>query len=151
MSNVFTDLEVLHRKFGDLPAKVADMDPETRRAFWEFRIKFLLEELTETWNADTPAEAVDGLIDLIVVAVGTLHAFGVDGREAWRRVFLANVTKRPGPNPNRPNPFGLPDLIKPVGWVAPDHADNVGCIPVPWPGTTKMHHAGPETAAAVPG
>lgn len=123
------DLEALHKKFGNLPAIVAAWPENVRREFWEFRLDFLGEELAETENAETPAAAVDGFIDLCVVAIGTLHAFGVDAREAWRRVHVANMAKTPGANPNRPNPFGLPDLVKPAGWVGPDHSDNVGCIP----------------------
>ena len=31
-----------------------------------------------------------------------------------------------GVKPTRPNKLGLPDLIKPEGWVAPDHTGNYG-------------------------
>lgn len=101
------------------------------RKFVEFRIAFLQEELDESKKAliDGSADGfVDGLIDLCVVAVGTLVALGVDVETAWDRVQAANIAKLPGVNPNRSNPLGLPDLIKPPGWTAPSHEDNVGCL-----------------------
>ena len=44
-------------------------------------------------------------------------------------VHDANMVKSPGVKAERPNPFGLPDLIKPEGWVGPSHEDNHGDIP----------------------
>ncbi len=38
------------------------------------------------------------------------------------------MAKERGIKPERPNPLGLPDLIKPAGWVAPSHADNHGLL-----------------------
>ena len=31
-----------------------------------------------------------------------------------------------GIKPSRPNPLGVPDLVKPEGWMAPNHVDNHG-------------------------
>jgi len=72
------------------------------------------------------AEIVDALIDLCVVAIGTLDAFGVDAHKAWDEVLQANLNKEPGVKESRPNPFGLPDLIKPEDWEAPNHIENTG-------------------------
>ena len=121
-------LEQLHAKFGDKQALVAAMTPEVRRAYYDFRVAFLQEELDELRAAETAEDVVDAVIDLCVVAIGTLHAFGVDAREAWQRVQEANMAKVPGQNQSRPNRFGLPDLIKPDGWQAPDHAGNTGIL-----------------------
>ena len=74
-------------------------------------------------------EIVDGLIDLCVVAIGTLDAFGVDANKAWNEVLKANLSKEVGIKPERPNPLGLPDLVKPEGWQAPNHEDNHGKFP----------------------
>jgi hypothetical protein len=38
------------------------------------------------------------------------------------------MAKSPGVKEGRPNPFGLPDLIKPEGWEAPNHEGNHGDI-----------------------
>ena len=92
--------------------------------FLKFRIKFLREELTELEDSASPDDAIDALIDLCVVAIGTLDAFGVDSNKAWDEVLKANMAKVTGIKPSRPNPLGLPDLIKPEGWVGPSHVDN---------------------------
>jgi len=36
------------------------------------------------------------------------------------------MSKKVGVKQSRPNPLGLPDLIKPEGWEAPSHNNNVG-------------------------
>ena len=92
-------------------------------------IKFIREELMETEAAltnDDAEEIVDGLIDICVVAIGTLDAFGVDPYKAWDEVLKANLNKTVGVKPERPNPLGLPDLIKPEGWEGPSHEGNHG-------------------------
>jgi hypothetical protein len=102
---------------------------EKLRAYLGFRIKFIREELMETEAALThndPEEIVDGLIDICVVAIGTLDAFGVDPYKAWDEVLKANLNKTVGVKPERPNPLGLPDLIKPEGWEGPSHEGNHG-------------------------
>ena len=38
------------------------------------------------------------------------------------------MRKNVGVKSTRPNPLGLPDLIKPVGWEAPSHEDNHGLL-----------------------
>ena len=104
-------------------------DKETMAKFLKFRMDFLDEELNETKAAianNDPEEVVDGLIDLCVIAIGTLDAFGVDAQEAWRQVHTANMSKKVGVKESRPNPLGLPDLIKPEGWQGPDHESNTG-------------------------
>ena len=112
----------------DLKFKVAEavqkMDAKTLGLFLDFRKKFLKEELTELEEATCPDDVIDALIDLVVVAIGTLTAFGVDAQDAWDRVLAANMAKDVGIKPGRPNPLGLPDLMKPEGWVAPTHQHN---------------------------
>ena len=43
----------------------------------------------------------------------------------WAKV---KGTATVGTNSSRPNELGLPDLIKPVDFVRPDHSDNVGLL-----------------------
>jgi len=74
-------------------------------------------------------ETVDGLIDLCVFAIGTLDVMGIDASLAWDQVHEANMAKSPGVKPGRPNPWGLPDLMKPVGWTSPSHENNHGFLP----------------------
>lgn len=107
-------------------------NPDKYFQFLNFRADFLQEELDETKRAimaADPEEVVDGLIDLCVVAIGTLDAFGIDAHKAWDEVLKANMAKEPGVKESRPNPLGLPDLIKPEGWKAPNHKDNYGSLP----------------------
>jgi hypothetical protein len=121
------DMNEMHSKSG-----VHDWvmnNPEKLKDFLRFRIDFLKEELDETNHAfDTkdPEEIVDGLIDLCVIAIGTLDAFNVDAYEAWNKVFKANMAKEIGIKKERPNPLGLPDLVKPAGWENPNHNGNHG-------------------------
>ena len=97
--------------------------------YLEFRAKFIQEELTELFEAinnEEPDEVVDAFIDIIVIALGSLDAFDVDIKTAWKRVHHANMQKKIGVKDSRPNPLGLPDLVKPENWQAPQHFDNVG-------------------------
>jgi len=125
------DIHDMHTKFGVRDA-VKNFDSVMLRTFLRFRLDFLHEELQETEKAAQSGipldqeEIVDGLIDLCVVAIGTLDALGVDPHEAWNEVHKANMTKEVGVKPSRPNPLGLPDLIKPEGWVGPSHDGNYG-------------------------
>tara|TARA_A100001015_G_scaffold79490_1_gene88195 strand:- start:9307 stop:9720 length:414 start_codon:yes stop_codon:yes gene_type:complete len=111
---------------------IKNADLNQLKAFLRFRVDFLEEELTETRNAQKvidSEEIVDGLVDLCVVAIGTLDAFGVDPYKAWDSVLEANMAKEPGVKEGRPNPLGLPDLMKPEGWTAPSHEGNHGILP----------------------
>ena len=119
------DIAMMHEKYGVHPV-VEKMNADTLKQFLEFRTRFLEEELTELKNATNADDAVDALIDLCVVAIGTLDGFGVDSHKAWDAVLVANMNKEVGIKESRPNPLGLPDLIKPTGWVAPSHANNEG-------------------------
>jgi len=127
MADWVGDIAAMHQKFG-VNEKVRQFDKEKLQKFLEFRINFLQEELDEMKNATNGDDVVDALIDLCVVAIGTLNSFDVDEHEAWRRVHRANMAKEVGIKASRPNPLGLPDLIKPEGWTSPTHADNIGLL-----------------------
>jgi predicted HAD superfamily Cof-like phosphohydrolase len=121
------DIHVMQAKY--LTRQWVENNPEKLKKFLEFRVDFLKEELMETQAALTnndPEEIVDGLIDLCVVAIGTLDAFGVNPYTAWDAVLEANMNKEVGEKPSIPNPLGVPDLIKPEGWTAPNHEGNHG-------------------------
>jgi len=124
------DIAGMHKYYG-VNDKVQEFDAEKLKQFLQFRMSFLMEELDETKKAvreNDAEEIVDGLIDLCVVAIGTLDAMGIDSHEAWTQVLRANLAKEVGIKPERPNPLGLPDLIKPAGWKAPSHAKNHGLL-----------------------
>ena len=128
--NIITDVEDMHSKYkvhswiAANPDKLADL--------MKLRMRMLNEEFAETMDAYLQAdseELVDGLIDLVVIAIGTLDIAGVDVNMAWERVHDANMSKEVGVKPGRPNKLGLPDLIKPDGWRSPFHEDNLGTLP----------------------
>ena len=128
MTDWVKDIYDMHSKYGVHEA-VDAMDNETLRKYLSFRINFLQEELDELKaNQNNPEEIVDALIDLCVVAIGTLDAFNVNSYAAWTEVFRANMQKEVGVKASRPNPLGLPDLIKPEGWKGPDHTGNHGFL-----------------------
>lgn len=122
------DIAEMHAKYG-VNTKVRTFDAEKLKSFLEFRVKFLEEELNELKdNMENPEEIVDALIDLCVVAIGTLDAFDIDSYKAWNEVHRANMNKEVGVKASRPNPLGLPDLVKPEGWQAPSHDGNHGLL-----------------------
>lgn len=122
------DMNRMHKKYG-VHEVVDKMDTDQLKEFLKFRIGCIQEEVDELKVAAADAnadEAVDALIDMCVFAVGTLDLFGVNGYQAWNEVLMANLNKEVGIKEERPNPFGLPDLVKPEGWKAPTHEGNLG-------------------------
>ena len=134
-TNWFKDMQDMHMKYGVkkwMQAEMqSDIDWRKLNKFMEFRIKMMQEELDETKKAyedKNEEEVVVGIIDLCVFAIGTLEVFGVDANKAWDEVYKANMSKEVGIKEGRPNPLGLPDLVKPEGWKGPSHEGNHGDI-----------------------
>lgn len=103
----------------DMPAEI--ITPELR----SLRRRMLRSEFTEYEDAEDEAdltEIADGLLDIIVVAWGTLLTyFGPELAEAMaHEVWSSNLAKVDGP--------GLPvfrddgKILKPEGWAPPDIA-----------------------------
>lgn len=121
MSTIIEDIEQLTTKFE------FDKEPLSLGKLY-FRGQLLQEELNEYLEAiyfREEADTVDALIDLTVVALGTLAILKVDIQKAWDEVHRANISKERGIKPGREQSGGF-DLIKPTGWTAPFHEDNVG-------------------------
>ena len=134
-TNWFKDMQDMHKKYGVnkwMQAELqSDVDWRKINKFMQFRLGMMQEELDETKNAFDKKDAeemVDGIIDLCVFAIGTLEVFGVDANKAWDEVYRANMSKEVGIKEGRPNPLGLPDLVKPEGWTGPNHEGNHGNI-----------------------
>jgi len=118
---IFEDLHNMHAQFG-FHQHTFDLEALNHR------LDFLQEELDETRAAIRDHDAagvLDGLIDLIVVAAGTVDLANADGTKAWKEVMDKNNQKEVGFNPTRPNSKGV-DLIKPEGWTPPNVAPFVG-------------------------
>ena len=126
------DISDMHQKFGVNKWFTKNKsNKELMKKYLMFRMLMLNEELHETMqavNSENPEEIVDGLIDICVFAIGTLNVLEVDANKAWDAIHNANMAKEPGVKAGRPNPFGMPDLLKPEGWKGPDHSDNHGSI-----------------------
>lgn len=125
--NWVKDINEMHHHYG-VRDVVNKFDANKLAEYLQFRVNFLQEELDELKHSDNADDVVDALIDLCVVAIGTLDAFDVNAYTAWDRVHKANMNKQVGVKESRPNPLGLPDLIKPEGWTAPSHEDNGGLL-----------------------
>jgi predicted HAD superfamily Cof-like phosphohydrolase len=115
----FSDILELHRKF-DLgePKELAFLEPSQL----EFRINFLQEELDEFSAAclatDDYPTAIDSLVDLVVVAIGTAIMMGITPelwQKLWDDVHRANMSKVRGQTARGVGN----DLVKPEGWIPP--------------------------------
>jgi len=89
-----------------------------------FRLKFLHEELEELEAAVTDGnlpEIADALVDLVYVALGTAHLYGLPWQDLFDEVQYANMQKEraasDGSNSKRGSSL---DVIKPPGWEPPD-------------------------------
>ena len=137
-TNWFKDMQDMHKKYGvdewmknEKETNFFPQDYTRLNNYMQFRLNMLQEELDETQNAfvnKDAEEVVDGIIDLCVFAIGTLEVFGVDANKAWDEVYKANMNKEVGIKESRPNPLGLPDLVKPKDWKGPSHEGNHGNI-----------------------
>ena len=123
------DIAEMQEKYGVRKWVEDPTNKDKLKDFMAFRLDFIEEEFEETLLAfaeQDPEEIVDGLIDICVVAIGTLLAFDVDPDKAWDEIHKANMNKEVGVKKSRPNPLGLPDLSKPEGWTPPSHKGNHG-------------------------
>lgn len=142
------DLVEFHRKFA-IPANIEPGFLE--ESLMQMRLNFLLEELLETATAagfifledqckfvrqqvvqqEDLHAIVDGLIDLVYVALGTAEMMGLGCQkgissiwdEAWRRVHQANLKKVRVVDATESKRGHSVDLRKPKGWQPPTFND----------------------------
>lgn len=141
------DIVSFHQKFGlEYLGKPRSLHTEKNDGedgtLFDFRTKFMLEELTEymdeqpklTEKVDKYDEGgvvkyldlqLDALVDLMYVALGTAYLqFGKRiFYEAWRRVQAANMAKVRVENTEDSKRGSKFDVVKPKGWVPPTHVD----------------------------
>jgi predicted HAD superfamily Cof-like phosphohydrolase len=119
-NSMYEDISVFHRLV------LQDRQPELpgliNQEWCLERFRFLNEEADEFYKAAMSADmvgAVDGLLDDIYVALGTLWQMGLSNdtlQECWRAVQNANMRKVRGIGPR-----GMKvDAIKPKGWYGPE-------------------------------
>lgn len=127
--DVFGDVGAFHAKF-NLPACPAQRPGIADARVMKYRENFLREEIDEyreAWvQGDSYEDAVDALVDLVYVALGTLHFMGAPFDEHWREVQRANMDKVKG-DMGKARTADLPgigeafEVSKPAGWRGPDH------------------------------
>lgn len=89
----------------------------------QFRLDFLEEELNEiheAWHNSDLEEIADGLIDLIIVALGTAAMMGLPFNEMFMEVHEANMRKVRVENADDSKRGHSFDLKKPIDWKGPD-------------------------------
>lgn len=122
--SMFRDVGVFHEKFGlpvagEFPPTV--LDPEA----FMFRYQFLQEELHELLGAHRAGDlagVADALADLVYVALGTAHFYGIPFDDVFAEVQRANMSKERAADVSDPRSkrgSGL-DVVKPEGWTPPD-------------------------------
>lgn len=123
-SNHYKDVLDFHNKFGvPLAPKHTLLEGEAL----EFRLKFLQEELDELKKAHAEGnleDAVDALIDLEVVLLGTVQFMGISEEayeEHWDEVHRANMTKERCTDASQSKRGTALDIRKPEGWIKPSH------------------------------
>ena len=114
------DINRFHNKFGfKKNEKVGIPDnPE----LVNFRTSFLMEELAEYTQAITKkddAAALDALVDIVYIALGTAWLFNLPFEKAWKEVQTANMKKVRAKSKSKKRGTAF-DVIKPKGWRPPD-------------------------------
>lgn len=121
----FEDVVAFHDKFELNPGGPVDLkllNPE----LLNFRYKFLVEECDEFFTAvceGKAAEALDAMIDLVYVAMGTAIVMGVTPKlwqQAWDAVQTANMAKVRAARVEDSARGTTYDVVKPEGWTPPD-------------------------------
>ena len=116
MRDWYRDVWNFHLKFGIHMSPRPSLPPTE---VIELRGKLIREEIAETLKALEDcnlAELADGIVDSIVVLLGTAVSFGIDIRPLWDEVHRANMEKVGG---------GLRSdgkIMKPPGWRPPNIA-----------------------------
>ena len=129
----YDDVGAFHYKFGlpSVPKGGGAAEPGHVAVFdqslYEFRLKFLREELKEFkdgWEAGDLAQVADALLDLVYVAMGTAQLLGLPWQELWDEVQRANMSKvRAADTAESARLTGRghsSDVVKPPDFVPPD-------------------------------
>lgn len=85
--------------------------------------RFIMEELSEFLKAHEERDLVgvsDAIVDLIYVALGSAHAMGLPFEKLFNIVHQANMEKVPANDLQRSKRGAQYDVVKPLGWEAPE-------------------------------
>ena len=76
------------------------------------------DELGEAIKNHDQVEALDALIDILVVTIGAIHSMGADAEGAWKEVMATNFAKIDRETGKvRKREDGK--VLKPTGWAPP--------------------------------
>ena len=93
-TDLINDIDRFHKKFGfEKNTKVGIPDDAE---LVNFRTSFLMEELSEYTNAivkKDSAGALDALVDIVYIALGTAWLFNLPFDKAWKEIQAANMKK----------------------------------------------------------
>lgn len=127
MQTNFDDVADFHLKFC-VPCSQAPALLD--QAANDFRENFLKEELKEYHDSYIQNDlegCADALVDLVYIAMGTACMMGIPWQKIWDSVQTANMTKRLAKPDGSDSKRGSPlDVVKPLGWVGPDHRPALG-------------------------
>lgn len=120
MTDILKDIDNFHKKYGF--EKNEKVDIPNNSELINFRTAFLMEELAEYTNAITKkdaAGALDALVDIVYIALGTAWLFNLPFEKAWNEVQKANMSKIRAKDKagKRGTKF---DVVKPKDWKAPN-------------------------------
>jgi len=119
-ADLIKDIDQFHKKFGfEKNEKVGIPD---NNELVNFRTSFLMEELAEYTQAITKkdaAGALDALVDIVYIALGTAWLFNLPFEKAWNEVQKANMSKVRAKSKSKKRGTAF-DVIKPQGWQAPN-------------------------------
>lgn len=77
------------------------------------------QELAQAIENHDRVEALDALIDILVVTIGAIHSMGADAEGAWNEVMRTNMAKiDPETGLVRRREDGK--ILKPEGWQPPN-------------------------------
>ena len=114
------DIDSFHKKYKfEKNEKVGIPD---NNELVNFRTSFLMEELAEYTQAITKkdaAGALDALVDIVYIALGTAWLFNLPFERAWEQVQKANMSKIRTKSKSKKRGTSF-DVVKPKGWTAPD-------------------------------
>jgi predicted HAD superfamily Cof-like phosphohydrolase len=111
VTNPFRDQEKFMR--------ACDQSVTGNQAQWDMYCNLIQEEFTELQEAEDDEQALDALIDILVVTIGAIHSMGADAEGAWKEVMRTNfakIDKDTGKVRKREDG----KVLKPVGWTPPD-------------------------------
>jgi predicted HAD superfamily Cof-like phosphohydrolase len=114
------DVEELRKKF-ELP--IASEPTLLDRETLQFRVKFLMEEVSELVKAHNDRDlvaAADAIVDIVYVAFGGALEMGLPFDALWNAVHEANMLKIKVDPENLGKRGHIHDLAKPADWVSPE-------------------------------